>query len=69
MKDDVTISLEADKLHIREIARKYDIFESELEPFGKWVAKIESSVYDRLKDKKNANANAAILWFVFFLYY
>lgn len=53
MKDDVTISLEADKLHIREIARKYDIFESELEPFGKWVAKIESSVYDRLKDKKN----------------
>ena len=27
MKDDVTISLEADKLHIREIAKKYDIFE------------------------------------------
>ena len=53
MKDDVTISLEAEKLHIREIAKKYDIFESELEPFGKWVAKIESSVYDRLKDKPN----------------
>ncbi|MCU0104079.1 formate--tetrahydrofolate ligase [Acholeplasma vituli] len=53
MKDDVTISLEAEKLHVREIAKKYDIFESELEPFGKWVAKIESSVYDRLKDKPN----------------
>lgn len=53
MKDDVTISLEAVKVHISEIARKYDIQDQELEPYGKWVAKIDSSVYDRLKDKPN----------------
>lgn len=53
MKDDVTISLEAVKVHISEIARKYDIQDQELEPYGKWVAKIDSSVYDRLIDKPN----------------
>lgn len=53
MKDDVTISLEAVKVHISEIARKYDIQDQELEPYGKWVAKIDSSVYDRLKDNPN----------------
>ena len=53
MKDDVTISLEAAKLHITEIARKYDIQDQELDLFGKWVAKIDASVYDRLKTKPN----------------
>lgn len=53
MKDDVTISLEATKLHITEIARKYDIQDQELDLFGKWVAKIDASVYDRLKTKPN----------------
>jgi formate--tetrahydrofolate ligase len=53
MKDDVTISLEAEKMHISEIARKYDIHDQELEPFGKWVAKIDASVFERLKTKPN----------------
>ena len=53
MKDDVTISLEAVKMHISEIARKYDIHDQELEPLGKWVAKIDASVYERLKTKPN----------------
>ena len=53
MKDDVTISNEAIKLQIKEIAKKVDILDSEIEPYGKYIAKISNSVYNRLMDKPN----------------
>ncbi|MBM7452992.1 formate--tetrahydrofolate ligase [Acholeplasma morum] len=53
MKDDVTISNEAIKLQIKEIAKKIDILDSEIEPYGKYIAKISNSVYNRLIDKPN----------------
>ncbi|MDY0346228.1 MAG: formate--tetrahydrofolate ligase [Acholeplasma sp.] len=53
MKDDVTISNEAVKLPIHEVGKKMGILDAELEPYGKYVAKLDRSVYDRLKDKPN----------------
>ncbi|MDY0210669.1 MAG: formate--tetrahydrofolate ligase [Acholeplasma sp.] len=53
MKDDVTISNEAVKLQIREVAKKLDIMESELEPYGKYIAKLDQSLYQRLSLKPN----------------
>ena len=38
---------------ISEVAKELDIDEEELEFYGKYKAKIEEEVYDRLKDKKN----------------
>lgn len=53
MKDDVTISTEAVKLPIIEVGKKLDILPLELEQYGKYVAKIDQSVFERLKDKPN----------------
>ena len=53
MKDDVTISNEAIKLPIHEVGKKVGILDAELKPYGKYVAKLDRSVYDRLKDKPN----------------
>ena len=48
---DVAISQSADLKHIRDVAKQLDLTEDDLEFYGKSKAKIESSVWDRLKDK------------------
>lgn len=53
MKTDVQIAQEAVLLPITEVAKKLDITEDETELYGKYKAKIDPKVYERLKDKPN----------------
>ena len=53
MKSDVEIAQEAVIKPIREIAETLGISEDELELYGKYKAKIASSVWERVKDKPN----------------
>ncbi|WP_257350434.1 formate--tetrahydrofolate ligase [Pseudalkalibacillus decolorationis] len=52
VKSDIEIAQEADLLPIQEIAMKLDLKEEELEPYGRYKAKISLDVMDRLKDTK-----------------
>ncbi len=51
MKSDIQIAQEAQLLPIVDIAKSIDISEDELELYGRHKAKVELSVWDRLKDK------------------
>jgi formate--tetrahydrofolate ligase len=51
MQSDIEIARQCKLLHIAEIAKKYGIMEDELELHGKWKAKVELSILDRLKDR------------------
>lgn len=51
MKTDVQIAQEANLKPITEIAKKLGISEEELEQYGRYKAKINNSLMDRLKDK------------------
>lgn len=51
MKTDVQIAQEAKLKPITEIAKELGIYEEELEQYGRYKAKIGSSLMDRLKDK------------------
>ena len=51
--EDIEIARATKLKHISEIAKKVGIDEDELELYGKYKAKIDSSIYDRLKSKKD----------------
>lgn len=51
MKTDIEIAQEAKMLPIRQIAENLGIAEEELEPYGRFKAKISDEVYKRLADK------------------
>ncbi|MCR4925015.1 MAG: formate--tetrahydrofolate ligase [Clostridiales bacterium] len=53
MKTDIEIALDADMLPISEIAEKLGIKEEELEPYGRYKAKLSDKVYKRLEAKPN----------------
>ena len=53
MKSDIEIAQEAKMKPITEIAKDLGIKEEELEPYGKYMAKINLSILERLKDKPN----------------
>lgn len=53
MKTDIQIAQEAKLLNINEIAKNVGILEDELEQYGKYKGKINLSIFDRLKDKKD----------------
>jgi len=50
MKSDLAIAQEAKLKPITQIAREAGISEEELEPFGKWKAKVKLNILERLKD-------------------
>jgi len=50
---DIEIAQTTELLPIEEIAKKIDIQDDELEPYGKYMAKINLKVLDRLKDRPN----------------
>ncbi|MBQ5482804.1 MAG: formate--tetrahydrofolate ligase [Candidatus Methanomethylophilus sp.] len=54
MKSDIEIAQSAKVEHINDIAAKVGLTTDDLEPFGKYVAKVPLDVLDRIgKDKKN----------------
>jgi len=53
MKSDIEIAQAAVMKPILEIAKKLDLQEDEIESYGKYKAKINLSVWNRLKDKPN----------------
>lgn len=53
MKSDIEIANEAEIKPIQEIAQKLGILDDELELYGKYKAKINLSINQRLKDKKD----------------
>ncbi len=54
MKTDVQIAQEAKMLPITEIAAKLDIQDDEIEQYGKYKAKIDINILNRLQDKPDA---------------
>ena len=50
---DIEIARNTKLENITEIAKNLDIFEDDLEQYGKYKAKISNGVYDNLKNKKN----------------
>ena len=50
MKSDLAIAQEAKLKPITQIAAEAGISEEELEPFGKWKAKVKLNILERLKD-------------------
>lgn len=53
MKTDVQIAQEAKMLPITEVAKKLNLQENDLILYGKYKAKVNLEVYERLKDKKD----------------
>jgi len=53
MKNDIEIAQEAVMKPILEIAKNLDLKEDEIDSYGKYKAKINLSVWNRLKDKPN----------------
>jgi formate--tetrahydrofolate ligase len=53
MKSDIQIAQAANLLKISEIAKNIGLGEDEYENYGRYKAKVELSVLDRLKDKKD----------------
>lgn len=51
MKSDLAIAQEAELRPITRIAAEAGINEEELEPFGKWKAKVKLDILERLKDR------------------
>lgn len=52
--EDIEIAQEAELLPITEVAKKAGILEEELEPFGKYIAKVDyAKVLERLKERPN----------------
>lgn len=50
MKTDIEIAQEAQMLPISEVASKLDISAEEMEPYGKYKAKLSDELWDRIKD-------------------
>lgn len=53
MKTDIEIAQEARMLHIREVAKKLDIKEDELELYGKYKAKLSDELMERIKNQQD----------------
>lgn len=53
MLTDIQIAQSAKMLHIREIAEKLGLCEDDIDYYGKYKAKINLDVLEKLKDKKN----------------
>ncbi|MCA8938365.1 MAG: formate--tetrahydrofolate ligase, partial [Planctomycetes bacterium] len=53
MASDLEIARAAEIHPIWNIAERYDISEAEFEPYGRYKAKINLSILDRLKDRPN----------------
>ncbi len=51
MLTDIEIAQQAELLPVKEIAKKLDIRENELEPYGHYKAKLSDSLAERLKNK------------------
>jgi len=53
MKSDLAIAQEAKPKPITQVAQEAGIDEEELEPFGKWKAKVKLNIMERLADRSN----------------
>ncbi len=53
MKTDIEIAQEAKLVHIREVAKRLDIEEDDLDFYGKYKAKFSDSLWEKVKDKKD----------------
>ena len=53
MKTDIEIAQEAKMVHVKEVAKKLDIHEDELELYGKYKAKLSDELMERVKDNPN----------------
>ena len=53
MKTDIEIAQEAKLAHIREVAKKLDIEEDDLEFYGKYKAKLSDELWEKVKDRKD----------------
>ena len=54
MSSDLEIAKSIELEKISTVAEKFGILEDELVPYGKYKAKVENDIYERLKDKKDA---------------
>ena len=53
MKSDIEIAQEAKMLPIKEVAKKLDIKEDDLELYGKYKAKITDELWEQVKDRED----------------
>lgn len=53
MKTDIEIAQEASMIHIKEVAKKLDIPEEELDFYGKYKAKLTDELWDNIKDNED----------------
>ena len=53
MKTDIQIAQEAELFHIKEVAKKLDISEDDLEFYGKYKAKLSDELMNRVKEKED----------------
>lgn len=51
MKSDIQIAQEAKLEHIKDVALKLDIFEEDLEFYGKYKAKLSDELWEKVKDR------------------
>lgn len=53
MKTDIQIANETELFHIKDVARKYDIMEEDLELYGNYKAKLSNEFLEKIKSNKN----------------
>ncbi len=53
MKTDIEIALEAELQPIKEVAKKLDISEEDLDLYGKYKAKLTDDLWEKVKDRKD----------------
>lgn len=53
MKTDIQIAQDAQMIHIKEIAKKLDITEDDLDLYGKYKAKLSDDLWNKIKDNKD----------------
>ena len=53
MKTDIEIAQEASMIHIKEVAKKLNIPEEELDFYGKYKAKLTDELWDNIKENKD----------------
>lgn len=53
MLSDIEIINQSKMVNISELAKKYDIKEEELIPYGRYIAKVDLPIFKRLENKKN----------------
>jgi formate--tetrahydrofolate ligase len=53
MKTDIEIAQEASLSHIREVAKKLEITEEDLELYGNYKAKLSDELWERVKDRED----------------